>query len=292
MRYFMGIDAGGTSCRARLVDAAGRVLGSGRTGTANLRIGAEAASARILAAAGEALAMAGLDPSALAETTAGLGIAGISRAGAREALAAQRLPFKDLAIVGDARIALLGAHGGRDGAIVIIGTGSIGLAQVDGREITVGGHGFPVSDGGSGADIGLAAIRQALLAHDGCGPESPLTATVLDRLGGTPTGIIAWMDQATATEYATLAPMVVEHAARGDGVGASILTAAADQIAVMVRVLIARGAPCCALIGGLADSLAPWLPPDIPPLLVSAESDPLDGALILARRQHAASQSP
>ena len=29
---FLGIDAGGTNCRARLVDAAGRLLGTGRAG--------------------------------------------------------------------------------------------------------------------------------------------------------------------------------------------------------------------------------------------------------------------
>ena len=63
-------------------------------------------------------------------------------------------------------IACLGAHGGRDGGIVIAGTGSVGLAMVNGREFRIGGYGFPISDEGSGAEIGLHAIRLALRAHD------------------------------------------------------------------------------------------------------------------------------
>ena len=39
--YFLGIDAGGSHCCARLTDATGKVLGTGETGPANARIGIE-----------------------------------------------------------------------------------------------------------------------------------------------------------------------------------------------------------------------------------------------------------
>jgi glucosamine kinase len=73
--------------------------------------------------------------------------------------------------VDDAVIACIGAHGGRDGGIVIIGTGSAGLALVEGRVVKVGGYGFPISDEASGADLGLQALRMALRAHDGRTPR-------------------------------------------------------------------------------------------------------------------------
>ena len=53
---FLGIDAGGTNCRARLVDAAGRLLGTGRAGPANLTSGIARAHRAILAASAEAFA--------------------------------------------------------------------------------------------------------------------------------------------------------------------------------------------------------------------------------------------
>ena len=41
MSYFLGIDAGGSNCRARLIAADGTVIGTGQGGTANARIGLE-----------------------------------------------------------------------------------------------------------------------------------------------------------------------------------------------------------------------------------------------------------
>ena len=75
-------------------------------------------------------------------------------------------PFRSVVYANDATIACIGAHGGTDGGIVIVGTGSVGFAVVEGREIRVGGYGFPISDEGSGADLGLHAIRLALRAYD------------------------------------------------------------------------------------------------------------------------------
>ena len=40
---FMGLDAGGTRCRARIRDASGRLLGEGEAGPANARRGSRAA---------------------------------------------------------------------------------------------------------------------------------------------------------------------------------------------------------------------------------------------------------
>src|SRR5436190_1059620 len=78
--------------------------------------------------------------------------------------------------VNDATIACLGAHGGYDGGVVLVGTGSVALAIVNGREIRIGGYGFPISDEGSGAALGLAALRLALKAHDGRIPGTRLTS--------------------------------------------------------------------------------------------------------------------
>ena len=62
---------------------------------------------------------------------------------------------------------------------------------------------------------------------------------------------VAWMDRASATDYAALAPMVMRHADQGDPAGRRIVQSAAEQIDTLVRVLFEKGAPRVTLLGGV-----------------------------------------
>ena len=186
--------------------------------------------------------------------------------------------------VNDATIACIGAHAGRDGGIVVVGTGSVGFAVVQGREFRVGGYGFPISDEGSGADLGLQAVRLALRAYDERTVGTSLTREVLMRFHNDPFQAVAWMDRATATDFATLAPLVMRHADAGDATARQIVRDAAEQVDALVRRLVECGAPRMALLGGLASSIQPWLAPDVQRRLVPVEGDAIDGALHLARQ--------
>jgi N-acetylglucosamine kinase-like BadF-type ATPase len=163
---FVGVDGGGTGCRARIQDADGSLLGTGIAGPAALRLGIDRALTEVEKACHSAIHEAGLDSNALNSVHAAVGLAGVGRKGALEQLTLRQHPFSSVVYVNDATIACIGAHGGRDGGIVIVGTGSVGFAVVGGQEIRVGGYGFPISDEGSGADVGLHAIRLALRAYD------------------------------------------------------------------------------------------------------------------------------
>src|SRR5258708_36722199 len=125
---------------------------------------------------------AGLMPTALSHLIAGVGLAGIDRKGAREALMSVTHPFQDVVFASDANVACLGAHRGRDGGIVVLGTGSIGFATAKGRELRIGGYGFPISDEGSGADLGLQAVRLALCAHECKVIPIPLLLSTITKL--------------------------------------------------------------------------------------------------------------
>lgn len=283
MTWLLGIDGGGTRCRARLTEAGGQVLGEGLGGPANIRLGLATAWTGILQAVDAALATAGLDRSILDRTRIGLGLAGIvTEADGVATAQAAPLRFAAVAAVSDAHAACLGATGGADGAILITGTGSQGFALVGGVAHAIGGYGFPASDQGSGAWMGREAVRAALLAHDGLAPRGPLAHAVLDRLGGGPDEIVPWSFAAKPADYAALAPLVLEHAA--DPAADAILRRAADDLAAMVRRLVELGAPTVSLVGGLAGPLLPWLPDDVRPSLAPPRGDAMDGALILARR--------
>jgi len=279
----IGVDGGGTGCRARLEDGAGRVLGHGSGGPAAVRLGIERSMAAVEKACRAALAEAKLPATALAATDAAVGLAGVSRTGVVDRLTARAHPFRSIRFVDDALIACIGAHGGRDGGVVIVGTGSSGVALVDGRVVKVGGYGFPISDEGSGADLGLQAVRAALRAHDGRASSTDFTREVMSRFAGDPLEAVAWMDRATATDYATLAPLVVQGASAGDPVAREIARQAARQIGEIVQRLVEAGAPRVALTGGLAPHVAPWLAAEVRSLLSPIEGDALDGALKLAR---------
>ncbi|MQB44727.1 N-acetylglucosamine kinase [Rhizobium sp. ICMP 5592] len=282
--YFLGIDGGGTGCRARIEGADGSVLGQGLSGPATTRLGIEEAWASIARAFGAAIEEAGLGPDEIARVHAGVGLAGIGRKGALEALRAIKHPFASIDFISDGEGACLGAHSGRDGAIVIAGTGSIGLGFTEGRRLRVGGYGFPISDEGSGAYLGLKAVQLALRAHDGRYEKTALLAEIMQRFQQDPMEAVAWMDRASATDYAALAPMVMRHADQGDAAGRRIVQSAAEHIDTLIRTLFDKGAPRVSLLGGLSSPLEPWLAPDVRRRLKPIDGDAVSGAIILARK--------
>lgn len=282
MTFYLGVDAGGTHTRARLASKDGVVLGTGHAGPASTRLGLPVAIDAITAACDEAIAEAGLGPEQTAQTRAGIGIAGLNRKGVIPGLREHPFPFASLALASDAAIACLGAHSGEDGGIVIVGTGSVGFARVGDQTVVVGGYGFPISDEGSGADLGLRAVRASLWARDGRIAQTPMTLEVLERFHSSAGEIVAWMDCASATDYARLAPLVMDHANRGDAVAEPIVQEGAGRIDRLIRVLLERGAPGCCLMGGLAPRMYDWLAAGVRRHLREPQGDALSGAILLA----------
>lgn len=284
---FLGIDGGGTRCRARLETADGKVLGRGLAGPATMRFGLEVARESIMAATRQALAEAGLGEEALSRTYAGIGLAGTGQLGAREALESWKHPFAGAWFEGDGYVAYLGAFNGGDGGIVVVGTGSIGITYRE-HTIRIGGYGFPVSDEGSGADLGLNAIRHALKTLDGRASLSAFSDEVLARFSGKPALVADWMETASATDLATLAPIVTRHAAAGDGAAVRLMQNAAAEIAVIVTRLFEGGAPQVALIGGLAEHVKSYMAAETASRIVAPQSDAMAGGILLAKRKSGA----
>src|SRR5262249_4713848 len=119
---FVGVDGGGTGCRARIEDAKGCLLGTGIAGPAALRIGVDRALVEVEKACRVALEEAGLDSNVLSSVHAAVGLAGVGRKGVLEQLVLRPHPFRSVVYAHDATIACIGAHGARDGGIVIVGT--------------------------------------------------------------------------------------------------------------------------------------------------------------------------
>jgi glucosamine kinase len=235
---------------------------------------------------------AGPPPTALAQASAGVGLAGIDRKRVREVLLSFSHPFLRVVYASDAKVACLGAHSGHDGAIVVLGTGSVGFARVNGRDHRSGRYGFPISDDGSGAELGLQAARLTLRAHDGWATTSPFPLKVMRRLAPDAPTLVAWAEQATATDYPSLVPIVLSYAEAGDPFAEEIGADGARHVGLLIRSLVDFGAPRISLLGGLASRLARWLSPDLLHFLSPPESDAVAGALLLARREGPAPTEP
>ncbi len=287
MGYFLGIDAGGSHSRGRLTDLEGTVLGEAESGPANARIGLKKLHAVLMSVTKGAVAAAGLDVRELPLIAAGMGIAGISRPGMPEAVSQLEFPFRSAHIASDAAIANLGAHRGEDGATLVLGTGSVAYIKIGAEGTTIGGYGFPISDEGSGAALGLSAMRHALRALDGRTKPTPLSAAVTAKFDHDTSRAIRWMDQATPTDYAAFAPMIMDYAEKNDEIARSIVEDAIRHVERFIETIFEKGAPRCALAGGLSRRLQPWLRERTAAKLSQAKGDSLDGALILARNGNA-----
>lgn len=283
IQYFLGIDGGGSNCRARLRDAKGRLIGEGLSGSANIRLGLERVWGHILEATDQALDQGGLARDIFAHTAIGLGLAGITCAEDAERTLAAGPRFARAEACTDAHAAVLGAFSGRDGAILITGTGSAGYALIAGVGHAVGGWGFEVSDDGSAAVLGREAVRLSLHAFDGLIPSTPFTRAVIDRFGGHPSGVVAWVTGAVPKDYGTLAPLILSYANDGDAVAVALVERAAQDLGRYLHRLNEMGAPKICLVGGMADVLRPWLAPWTHALMTQPEHDAMEGALLMAK---------
>jgi glucosamine kinase len=282
--FFLGIDGGGTTSRARLTDAAGHVLGEGVAGSSNLTLGIGVAAPAILAAAEGAFAAAGLGSGAMAQTRAGFGLAGANVPSLAAALSQTAFPFANIAVASDAVVACLGAHRGGDGAILIVGTGSQGIAVVDGVATPIGGWGFAISDDASGAILGRAAIRTAVAAVDGLARRSALTDALMAQFAGDPARALEWALTARPRDYGAFVPLVLTYADQGDPVAEHLVGEAVAAATVMLERLVALGARRIALMGGLADTYRGRLSAHVAAVIVDPQGDAIDGALALAHR--------
>jgi glucosamine kinase len=291
---FIGVDGGASKCRARIIDAAGNILGDAeKRASANISSRPAAAVMQVILAAVRSAAREGdVAEGAWRNGHAGFGLAGAdvkNKCDELLRLLREEGYFRRTEIRTDAYATWLGAYRGEGGAILILGTGSCGLAVVRGKESYVSGYGPEVSDEASGHWLGRNAIRRALWAFDGRIEPTPLAQEILDRFHGRPEEIIKFANsrKATPAAFAHLAPMIFEYARRRDALALSLVSDAAADGERMIERLLDLGASSVYLHGGIAEAMSGWLRPAIRRRLkkpFNVERIPLDGAALLARR--------
>lgn len=282
---FLGIDGGGSKCKARLESAAGELLGEGLSGPANPVHDAELAFTSIYAASCEALSNAGLPESMLAEVNAVLGLAGVNIPKYYQQLETWHHPFQQRFVTTDLHIACLGAHGGHEGAIVITGTGSSAFASVSGQQLMLGGHGFPLGDKAGGAWLGWRAISLVLDSFDGLHQQSDFVDALCRCLQvQTSDELVTKALRFLPKDYAILAPVVIDAAQQQDPIAVAIMQEGAEYVQSLIARLMQIDPPRVSIIGGLAKRWLAWLPDDIRRLIKSPLCSPEYGAVALSKQ--------
>lgn len=281
--YLIGIDGGGTSCRAAVADSQGKVLGRGRSGASNILTDPDTALLHITEAVEKAFHEAGLAADGMVEAEAILGLAG-NNVGDAVAYVVARLPFRRAEIVSDGLIALQGAIGDADGAIGIVGTGTVYIARRRSEIHSIAGWGFQASDLGSGARLGQLALQEALLAFDDIHPKTPFSEAILREFQGNPEKVVEFARLARPGDFGRYTPFVFDFARRDDPTAIGIIKAGAagiDEALDRVEALTGGQGKLC-LLGGLAPLYPAYLSERHRSRLSQPRADALTGAVELA----------
>jgi N-acetylglucosamine kinase-like BadF-type ATPase len=183
------------------------------------------------------------------------------------------------------------------GCSVIIGTGVASLTMPrEGDARIIGGHGYLLGDEGGAFWIGGAGIRAVLRATDGRGASTALVAPAERHFGGLEDlGDRLHSSDRPVDAIARFAPAVLEVAASGDAVASAIVVSAVIELLALVRTAVlgvaAEDDPVPLALGGrlveqgiLRDRLEEAILRELPNVMTrSADSSPLDGALLLGR---------
>ena len=232
----------------------------------------------------KAIAKANIKGLTLNQIHAGIGLAGINIPQVKQAFLKQSLPFASWHITTDLHIACLGAHLGQDGAIVIVGTGSSGVAIHNDQQFEMGGHGFVVGDKGSGAWLGKMAISHCLETLDGITPNNLLSKQVINLLDcDSAYDLVNLTLEAKPVLFASVAPLIFQLAANQQEDALLLVNQAATYINKICHRLLSGNLHRLSLIGGITQPLTPYLDSQLQAIIRPAQATPEQGAILYSK---------
>lgn len=231
MQYIIGIDAGGTKTTATAYSMAGEPLETATADFGNVTLGFDDAIKHICTAIDELIAKLGTDYQLIVMGGSGVET-GDNKSLVRFALGER---YQDrIYVTNDAMLALYAALKGKDGILIIAGTGSIGYLKQGDQMHRFGGWGHLINDDGSGYSIAMKAIRYITYSFDTCRSETPLKSAIFEHLGITELReLIDFTYKAKKRDLAALVPIIVDVATAGDEQAKSILRWAGERLAFL-----------------------------------------------------------
>lgn len=242
MKYYLGVDGGGSKTYALIADEHGKIIGKGHSGNGNHQIDYEEAKHSLRESVEMALSQAGLSREEI--TFAYFGLAGADREVdyeiLRPMLAELGLPKYDLNC--DTVIALRAGTDRPFGVVLICGTGtnSAGISPRD-DFYQCGGFSYMFGDFGGGGSLCIEAFRAVIRAWDGREQPTRLTELLLQDLGydNVPTMFNDYLDHDKTPPLSTV-KLIFQAAAQGDEVATNILRVQGEELGKSAQAVIKR----------------------------------------------------
>ena len=238
MKYFLGVDAGGTKTHALIADETGRAIGFGVAGPGNWEgVGYEILTKNLLEVATQALEMAGIPIQEIAG--AGFGLAGFDWPSQRQAHLDALQPLKlacPLEIVNDATLGILAGATEGWGISVVSGTGCNcrGWSKDYKHEGRVVGGALWSGEAAGASDIVMRALQAVTFQWDQRGPVTALTQAFLRITQAKDLDdLIEGMYIGKYELNPDQARLVFQIAAQGDPEALNVINWAADQLGQM-----------------------------------------------------------
>lgn len=261
---YLVIDSGGTKVAAILYDENFRLIAKARSGSLRANT---TAPGQIDANFNEMMSQLGLEAGAQIEKIGGTFEANISQK------LQKYLKVREIAVNGECDMGLCAAGLFGDGILALSGTGATVFARYSGKVVSAGGYGAMVSDEGSGYWIGRQATIAAIHDFEGRGQSTLLTPIIsraflgkTNENGNITSNSFAELYETDAfwrarlreaifsiyqsrnggltpvaspvAKVASLVPLVVEAAGKGDEIAQKILGEAAELLADQTICLI------------------------------------------------------
>jgi len=183
MKYYLGVDAGGSKTYALVTDQNGCTLGKGISGNGNHQTGYDTARRNITEAVNEAMHQANLLPHEI--DFAVFGLAGADRETDYKVLRPMigELGFPRHEVVCDTMIALRAGTTKSYGVVLICGSGTNSAGKNHlGEFYQCGGFSYQFGDFGGGGSLAVEAFRSVIRAWDGREQPTQLTELLLTYL--------------------------------------------------------------------------------------------------------------
>jgi glucosamine kinase len=297
MEYFIGVDAGGTYCRASLYDHNGNTISIGNAGGANVFSDFVTAMQQINLAIDLAInnSMLLIDKKSL---IVGAGCAGGQTQQAQQNLAQWNSPYRHFFMTSDLHASCLAANSGRDCVLMITGTGS-SIGHYHNAQVTqYGGHGFIHGDEASGAWLGLNAVQLLLKNDDNLVQDQQFCSAISQAIGLDFNSfaidedykrnenidyILTHFKSKLASDYAQLAPIIISLQRDGNQTANALVSQGIDYLYSILTSNYLHCGPPIVMTGGLAKFYQPLLENKLGQAVQLMQRPAQDGAMLFAK---------
>lgn len=289
---YLGIDGGGTKTQFVLCDNSGKIVRELKLGACNpVSVGVDDACSVLENGIKKVCAGYSLGTISVFAGVAGCGIESYRTS---IELFLSKYRFAKLTVRSDAENIISAGLKGKDGLVVIMGTGSVIYSVNEGKKSQTGGYGHFIGDDFSGSMFGSECLRASLFHRDGSGPETIITELIKEKIGMEPYEAIPELYSKGKSYVASFAPLLFEAVNRNDKVANEILEKNIVQLASQLSSVLKkykgiRGPIPIILAGGLTNFSDVFLPmlagtilAEVPYTIQILKTSPVVGALWLA----------